>query len=179
MAGHSHWKQIKEHKGAADKRRGEAFSKLVRAITAAAKGDPNPQFNPRLRTTIDTARAAGVPKEAIERAVSRAKDDRGLEDVVVEAYAPGGVPLLIHAITTNKNRTIQELRLILKESRAKFAEPGSVRWAFEEPEPGGAVWKPKFPQEAPADAIPAIKALVEAIKAHDDVESVFIAIADQ
>lgn len=175
MAGHSHWKQIKEHKGAQDKKRSALFSKLLRAVTVAARQEPNPQFNPRLRTTIEKARTAGVASDTIERAVSRAADS-GQEEVLVEAYAPGGAPLLIYAITGSKNKTIQELKHLLNECGAKFAEPGSVRWAFEETRDGGEpVWRAKFPPITDAATTATLHSLVVTLEAHDDVQYVFTA----
>lgn len=173
MAGHSHWKQIKEHKGVQDKKRGALFSKLLRAVTVAAKQESNPQFNPRLRTTIEKARAAGVASDTIERAVSKA-GEAGDEEVLVEAYAPGGAPLLIYAITGSRNKTIQELKHLLNEHGAKFAEPGSVRWAFEDARiDGEPVWRARFPQTTDEATAATLRSLVIALDAHDDVQKIF------
>ncbi len=177
MAGHSHWKQIKQQKGSADQKRGILFSKLLRAITAAAKGEPNPQFNPRLRTTIETARAANVPQDNIERAITRAASAVDtLEELTMEAYGPGGAALLIHAITDSKNRTIAEVKAVLKDHEGKWAEPGSVRWAFSAEggsASGGEEWKAKFPQAIGNEAREPFVALVEALQNLDDVQRVF------
>lgn len=170
MAGHSHWKQIKEHKGVADKKRGALFGKLLRAIAAAAKHEPNPQFNPRLRTTLEKARAAGVPQENIERALARTSASAGeLEELIIEAYGAGGTALLIEAITDNRNRTIAEVKLIIKENGARLAEPGSVRWAFEE---SGGEFHPKFPQKVNDADRDTLAALVAALGEHDDIQRV-------
>ncbi|MFH1161687.1 MAG: YebC/PmpR family DNA-binding transcriptional regulator [Candidatus Jorgensenbacteria bacterium] len=170
MAGHSHWKQIREHKGLADKKRGVLFAKLLRAITAAAKGEPNPQFNPRLRTTIEKAKGANVPQENIERAIMRASAAaEELEELSMEAYGPGGAALLIHAITDNKNRTIAEVKTVLRDHGGKWAEPGSVRWAFEEV---GGEPLARFPLTASAETQQPLAALIETLEALDDVQRV-------
>lgn len=172
MAGHSHWKQIKEHKGDADKKRGVLFSKLVKAISAAAKTEPNPQFNPRLRTAIETARENSVPQENIERAIKKASSDEIiLEEMFMEAYAPGGIALLIKAITDNTNRTVQETKAILKEFGGKWAEPGSVRWAFNED--GSSEPTPKFPQNIPESDKNTIQSLINALLEHEDIQNVY------
>jgi YebC/PmpR family DNA-binding regulatory protein len=172
MAGHSHWKQIKEHKGTADKKRSALFSKLLRAVSVAAKEEPNPDFNPRLRTAIETSRAAGVPNENLERAIQRASsEDKDLEEIFCEAYGPGGVALLIKAIAENRNRTIGEIKLILKDHSGKWADPGSVRWAFEEKE-GKIV--PKFFQEISNDEKEKISSLIHALEEGEDVQNVYV-----
>lgn len=171
MAGHSHWKQIKEHKGSADEKRGALFAKLLRAITVAAKREPNPQFNPRLRTTVQAARGANVPQENIERAITRASTAaEALEELTMEAYGPGGAALLIQAITDNKNRTIAEVKAALRDHDGKWAEPGSVRWAFEEV---GGEPHAKFPQEASVEAQQPLTVLIAALEDLNDVQRVF------
>src|SRR5271155_2827486 len=99
MSGHSHWAGIKHKKEITDKKRGKVFSKLLALISAAAKTEPNPGFNPRLRTAIAKAREASVPQENIERAVKRASEVGGdLNELTFEAYGPGGGAILIEAI---------------------------------------------------------------------------------
>lgn len=173
MAGHSHWKQIKHHKGATDQKRAQVFSKLLRAITIAAKTESNPQFNPRLRTTIQVARSANIPNENINRAIVKASgSDAPLEEFAIEAYGPEGVAILIFGVTDNTNRTIQELKLILKENGAKFADPGSVRWAFIENKEL-AEWKPTFSQSITSAAANVLTRLVNNLHNHEDVHTVF------
>lgn len=165
MAGHSHWKQIKTHKSAADERRGALFSKLLRAITVAARNEPNPDFNPTLRTMVEKARAANVPRDNIIRAIERGRrgEEGDLHPLTLEAYGPEGVALLIEAVTESKNRTIMEIKAILKEHEAKWAEPGSVRWAFSEN--GTPVFSHPLTREGNA----ALQKLIAALEAHDDV----------
>src|SRR3712207_5108753 len=114
MAGHSKWKQIKHYKAAADAKRGAKFTKLIREITVAAKaGGGDPAGNPRLRTAIDTAKAASMPKENIERAIKKGTGElEGVDyqEVMYEGYGPGGVAIMVAAVTDNPNRTVAEDR---------------------------------------------------------------------
>jgi YebC/PmpR family DNA-binding regulatory protein len=135
MAGHSHWKGIQERKGALDKKRAKIFAKLLRGIEVAARaGDPNPDNNPTLADAIQRAKDASVPKDNIERALARASgelDQEQWENLNYEAYAPGGVAMLIEGLTNNRNRTSQDLRAIFRKHGGALAEPGSVQWLFE------------------------------------------------
>lgn len=135
MAGHSHWKGIQERKGALDKKRAKTFAKLLRGIEVAAReGDSNPENNPTLSDAIQRAKDASVPKDNIERALSRASgelDQERWENLNYEAYAPGGVAILIAGLTNNRNRTSQDLRAIFRKHGGSLAEPGAVQWLFE------------------------------------------------
>lgn len=172
MSGHSHWAGIKHKKEATDKKRGQVFSKLLALITAAAKSEPNPDFNPRLRTAILKAQEASVPKENIERAIKRAAEaGGGLEEVVLEAYGPGGIAILMEGVTDNRNRTIPQIKKILADLDGKWAEAGSVRWAFESA--GEEGWKAKFPQEVSEEEVEKLGRLVEALEEHEDIQRIF------
>jgi YebC/PmpR family DNA-binding regulatory protein len=135
MAGHSKWKQIKHYKAATDAKRGALFTKLIREITMAAKirgGDPS--GNPRLRLAIDTARSASMPKENIERAIKKGTGElEGVEyhEVTYEGYGPGGVALLIDAVTDNPTRTVAEIRSKMTRLGGNLGTPNSVAWMFE------------------------------------------------
>jgi YebC/PmpR family DNA-binding regulatory protein len=166
MSGHSKWAQIKHKKGATDKKRGELFSKLLKAVRAAARTEPNPDFNPRLRTAVETAKEASVPMDNIMRAIEGSKD-KGLEDVLVEAYGPGGVAIIILAVTDNCNRTMAELRKILTDVGGKVAEPGSVMWAFEHGREGD--WTAKFPLVIDQDVKNNLEGLVDNLNDNEDV----------
>ncbi|HEX9774976.1 MAG TPA: YebC/PmpR family DNA-binding transcriptional regulator [Actinomycetota bacterium] len=136
MGGHSHWKGIKEKKGAADKRRGKLFAKLLRAIEITARqGDPNPANNPTLADAVQRAKDASVPKDNIERALARGAGETGEGEawstVFYEGYGAGGVALLIEALTNNRNRTSQDLKAIFRRAEGNLAEPGAVQWQFE------------------------------------------------
>jgi len=135
MGGHSHWKGIKEKKGAADAKRGKLFAKLLRAIEVSARqGDPNPENNPTLFDAIQRARDASMPKENIERAIKRASGDlagENWERVNYEGYGAGGVAMLCDTLTNNRNRTSQDLRAIFRKHNGSLAEPGAVQWLFD------------------------------------------------
>lgn len=135
MAGHSKWKQIKHYKAATDAKRGAMFTKLIREITVAAKqGGGDPGGNPRLRTAIDTAKAASMPKENIERAVKKGTGElEGVDyvEVLYEAFGPGGVALMIHALTDNATRTVAEVRYKLSRGGGNMGATNSVSWMFE------------------------------------------------
>jgi YebC/PmpR family DNA-binding regulatory protein len=135
MAGHSKWKQIKHYKAAADAKRGALFTKLIREITMAAKiGGGDPSGNPRLRLAIDTARASSMPKENIERAIKKGTGElEGVEyhEVTYEGYGPGGVALLIDAVSDNPTRTVAEVRSKMSRLGGNLGSPNSVAWMFE------------------------------------------------
>lgn len=172
MSGHSHWAGIKHKKEITDHKRGKIFSKLLALIAAAAKTEPNPAFNPRLRTAVATAREASVPQENIDRAIKRASEAaEGLEELMFEAYGPEGAAIIIESISNNRNRAVQEIKTILRDNDGKWAESGSVLWAFEKKDGG---WEAKFPQEIADDAERAkLIALLEALEDNDDVQNVF------
>jgi YebC/PmpR family DNA-binding regulatory protein len=136
MSGHSKWSSIKHKKGAADAKRGQLFTKLARAIQVAARdGGPDPNGNPALATAVQKAREASMPKENIERAIAKGAghdaDAEAWETAVYEGYAPGGVAVLVEALTDNRNRTGAEVRHIFSRSGGSLGEPGSVAWNFE------------------------------------------------
>jgi len=135
MAGHSKWKQIKHYKAATDAKRGAMFTKLIREITVAAKqGGGDPAGNPRLRTAIENAKAQSMPKENIERAVKKGTGElEGVEyvEVVYEAYGPGGVALMIQALTDNATRTVAEVRAKLSRGGGNLGTTNSVAFLFD------------------------------------------------
>jgi YebC/PmpR family DNA-binding regulatory protein len=134
MAGHSKWSQIKRKKAVTDQRRAASWTKLIREITVAAKGGGgDPAGNPRLRLAIDTARAANMPNENIDRAIKKGTGElEGVEyqEITYEAYGPGGVALMIEALTDNNNRTVADLRHMLGKSGGNLGQSGSVAWMF-------------------------------------------------
>ena len=136
MSGHSKWSTIKRKKGKLDAQRGRVFTKLIREITVAARhGGGDPVGNPSLRSAMAAARAANMPMENIERAIRRGTgEEPGVqyEELVYEAFAPGGTALLIKVLTDNKNRTGGEVRHILTRYGARMGEPGSVSRLFAE-----------------------------------------------
>jgi YebC/PmpR family DNA-binding regulatory protein len=135
MSGHSKWKTIKHQKGVADARRGQAFTRLAREITMAAKeGGGSPESNIRLRLAIEKARAGSMPKDNIERAIKRGtgedKEGAAFETVMYEGYGPHGVALLMQVVTDNKNRSVADLRRHVTRAGGTMAEAGAVGWQF-------------------------------------------------
>jgi YebC/PmpR family DNA-binding regulatory protein len=135
MSGHSKWATIKHKKGAADKKRGKLFAKLIKQVEVAARqGGGDPDANPTLRTMFQKARDASVPLDTIERAVKRGTGElEGVdyESITYEGYAPHGVALYVETLTDNRNRTGSEVRSLLSKNGGSLAEPGSVAWQFE------------------------------------------------
>ncbi len=136
MSGHSKWSSIKHKKGAADAKRGKLFTKLARAIAVAARdGGGDPDGNPALATAVQKARDASMPKDNIQRAIDRGtgagSDTAAIERVVFEGYGPGGVAVLVEALTDNRNRTSAEVRHAFSKHNGSLGEPGSVAWIFE------------------------------------------------
>ncbi|MBC7561447.1 MAG: YebC/PmpR family DNA-binding transcriptional regulator [Gemmatimonadaceae bacterium] len=135
MAGHSKWKNIKHAKAATDAKRGAVFTKLIREITVAAKGGGgDPGGNPRLRTAIDAARSLSMPKDNIDRAIKKGTGDlEGVDyvEITYEAYGPGGVALMIQALTDNPTRTVAEVRAKLTRNGGNLGTAGSVAFMFD------------------------------------------------
>ena len=134
MAGHSQFKNIMHKKGRADKARSKLFSKLAREITVSAKlGMPDPDFNPRLRAAILAARAENMPKDNIERAVKKSQgaDTESYDEIRYEGYAPGGVAVIVEALTDNRNRTAGEVRALFTKAGGNLAETGAVSFMFD------------------------------------------------
>ncbi|MDP3948623.1 MAG: YebC/PmpR family DNA-binding transcriptional regulator [bacterium] len=206
MSGHSHWSGIKHKKEITDKKRGKVFSKLLKAITVAVGSEPNPDFNPvrsspplgpygarlragatsngidpRLRAVIQRAKEANVPMDNIERAIKKASEPgAAIEELLMESYGPGGSAVLIEALTDSKNRTIAEVKKILSDHGAKWAEPGSVLWAFAQSADLRGTnadnrenWVPKFPQELSQEDGNKLAVLIEALEEHEDVQEVY------
>tara|TARA_B100001063_G_scaffold56572_1_gene50584 strand:- start:5243 stop:5968 length:726 start_codon:yes stop_codon:yes gene_type:complete len=133
MAGHSHWAGIKHKKGRADKERSKIFSKLSREITVAAKlGDKDPDMNPRLRTAIQTAKQANMPKDNISRAISKSEmsGDKNYESLRYEGFGPSNVALIIETLTDNKNRSASSIRTVLQKNGGRLGETGSTTHLF-------------------------------------------------
>jgi len=136
MSGHSKWSTIKHKKAAKDAKRGKAFTKLIREITVATRmgnsGDPG--FNPRLRTAILAAKSASMPNDNIERAIKKGLGEGGgasYEDVMYEGYGPGGVAIMVRALTDNRNRTVADVRGIFTRHGGSLGEAGCVGWMFQ------------------------------------------------
>ncbi len=134
MSGHSKWHSIKHKKAASDARRGKLFTKLIKEITVAARlGGSDLNSNPRLRTAVAAAKAQSMPKENIERAIKKGTGELEgfqLDEVTYEGYGPGGVAIMLTALTDNRNRTVSELRFIFSKNGGGLGEAGCVAWMF-------------------------------------------------
>ncbi|MBI4969383.1 MAG: YebC/PmpR family DNA-binding transcriptional regulator [Rhodospirillales bacterium] len=166
MAGHSQFKNIMHRKGAQDAKKARAFTKLIREITVSAKnGLPDPAANPRLRAAVQAARVANMPRDTIERAIKRgagAGADSNFDEVRYEGYGPGGVALIVEALTDNRNRTVSDIRAAFTKSGGALGETNSVSFLFDRV---GAIHYPA--QTVGADAM--FEAALEA--GADNVES--------
>jgi YebC/PmpR family DNA-binding regulatory protein len=179
VAGHSKWAQIKRKKGAADAKRGNLFTKLARAIQVAARdGGGDPAGNAALANAIQKAKEARMPKENIERAIAKGTGaDSGaeaIEEVTYEGYGPGGVAIMVEALTDNRNRTGSEVRHIFTRHGGSLGEPGSVAWNFEKK--GIAVVDADRYSED--DLMPAIDAGAEDVAVDENVYEVIAEPAD-
>jgi YebC/PmpR family DNA-binding regulatory protein len=134
MSGHSKWATIKHKKAATDAKRGKAFTKIIREMTIAARiGGADPETNPRLRTAILSAKSENMPNDNIERAIQRGAgtlEGETLEEVTFEGYGPGGVGMLVQTVSSNRNRTVSELRHMFAKHGGNMAESGAVGWMF-------------------------------------------------
>ncbi len=166
MAGHSQFKNIMYRKGAQDAKRSKVFTKLIREITVASRsGLPDPDMNPRLRSAIQAARAANMPKDNISKAVKRATeagDGDSFEEIRYEGYGPGGVCLIVEALTDNRNRTASEVRAAFSKFGGSLGETGSVSYQFDR------IGTIEYPTDV-ADTDSVFEAAVEA--GADDVNS--------
>lgn len=134
MAGHNKWSKVKHIKGAVDAKRGKLFSKLSREITVAARDGADIDLNPRLRQAMLSARANNMPGDTIDRAVRKGTGDiegNAYEETLYEAYGPGGVAILIEAVTDNRNRTAADIRHLLGKNHGSWADAGSVAYQFQ------------------------------------------------
>ncbi|MEA2351219.1 MAG: hypothetical protein QOG86_2160 [Thermoleophilaceae bacterium] len=179
MSGHSKWASIKHKKAVTDARRGAEFTKLARAIQVAAReGGGDPAGNAALATAIQKARDAAMPKQNIERAIAKGTgadtDADAIEAVVYEGYGPGGVAILVEALTDNRNRTGSEVRHAFASSGGSLGEPGSVAWVFEKK----GVILVNSAGASEDDLIVAIDAGAEDVAVDDDVYEVVTAPAD-
>ncbi len=180
MSGHSHFKTIKRTKELGDAHKSRLFSKFANELTVASRTGGDPEANPRLRVIIEKAREARMPSDNIERAIKRGTGelkDSNLEELLMEAYGPGGFAMLIEAISDNKNRTLGEVRQILSTHNAKLVGEGGVRWMFER---RGGEWIPKPEMEIAisAEDQKAAEQLFEKLDENDAVQEVYSNVKD-
>jgi len=170
MSGHSKWASIKHKKKATDAKRGALFTKLTRAITVAAReGGGDPEGNPSLALAVQKAKDASMPKDNIERAIAKGsgadQDAEAFETVTYEGYGPGGVAVLVEALTDNRNRTSSDVRHAFTKHGGNLGEPGSVAWIFEK-KGQIVVDAARYDED---DLMPAIDAGAEDVVADGDV----------
>lgn len=172
MSGHSKWHNIKRKKEATDAKKASAFTKLSAEIASAIRQNgPSPDANPALRDAIDRAKKAGFPQTNIDRLIQKGSA-ASQHQVTYEAFGPGGAALIILASTDNPNRTVAEIRTILKDHGGSLGQPHSVMWKFDH-QPNTEEFTPKFQTPLDDAARVALAALLEETQNHPDVEKVF------
>ena len=178
MAGHSKWANIQHRKGRQDKLRGKLFSKLSKEITIAAKmGDPDPDHNPRLRMAIKEAKVLSMPKDNIDRAIKKAigGDAENYDEIRYEGYGPGGVAVIVEAMTDNKNRTASTVRSTFSKVGGNLGETGSVGFMFDRK---GEVVYPVSAGDADTVMMAAIEAGAEDVQSDDESHVILCADTD-
>lgn len=173
MSGHSKWSNIKNKKAANDAVRGSVFTKMAKAITMAVKkgggvGDPDANFS--LRLAVDKARAVNMPKENIERAIDHGlgKGGEELTELLIEGFGPGGIAIIIEAVTDNRNRTIAELRSLMEKHGGRMGEPGCVIYMFDRQ---GTKYTAKY--AVSVDHREEVDNFIELLRGSDDVQEVY------
>ncbi len=172
MSGHNKFSKIKHLKAKNDAQKSKQFGKLVRLITVEAKAAKGNLGSPGLATAIEKARKENMPNDTIDRAVKKAMTDNSaaMENIVYETYGPGGVAILISALTDNRNKAAQEIKHILSLNGFELASPGSASWAFEKTHEG---WKATTTVPIEDADIEVLTKLVEDLENNDDVQEVF------
>src|SRR3984957_15099045 len=172
MAGHSKWAKLKHTKGKTDAQKAKLFSKLVRFISIEAKKAKGDKNAPGVRAAAEKAKAPKMPADNIERAISKASGEGvEMEQVVYEAYGPGGTALVIEGYTDNKNRTVQEIKHILSLNGGTFAQTGAAMWAFAKNAEGKL--EANMPVEVNKKEGEKLSQLVDALDEQDDVNEVY------
>jgi YebC/PmpR family DNA-binding regulatory protein len=170
MAGHSKWAKLKHTKGKTDAQKSKAFSKLVRFISVEAKKAKGDRTAPGLRAAIEKARAANMPSDNIDRAIDKASSSGELEQVVYEAYGPGGVAVIVEGYTDSRNRTTQEVKHLLSLHGGALASQGAASWAFNRVD--GKLEATTTVEVNDEDGTK-LGELVDALEDHDDVSEVY------
>ncbi len=172
MSGHNKWAQIKRQKGTADAAKSNLWGKLGKRIAVESKKANGDMNAANLRSIIETAKKANMPKDTIERAVAKGTSAEAsvLEQVTYETYGPGGAAIIIEAVTDNRNRTSQEIKHLLSKNGFGLAAQGSAAWAFEKTHEGYA---PKTTVPLSESDSAALMQIMSEIDAHDDVEEVY------
>ncbi|MAG12703.1 YebC/PmpR family DNA-binding transcriptional regulator [bacterium] len=172
MSGHNKWSKIKHKKAADDAKKSKVFSKFARLLTLESKKAEGNVSAPGLRSVVEQAKAVNMPSANIERAIKKGteKEAGALEEVVYEAYGPGGSALIIVGLTDNKNRSAAETKHTLSKYGASLSAPGSAAWAFEKKE---SEWIPKTIIPLPQEDTDKLGKLIEELENNDDVQNVY------
>lgn len=176
MSGHNKFSQIKHQKAAEDAKKSKLYSMMGRLITIQSRLANGDISNPNLRAAIEKARKANVTSDVIDRAVKRGTGEGGnaMEEVLYEAYGPGGVALVIEGITDSRNRTSNEIKRILADNGGSLGGPGATTWAFAKTKDneGNMTWEATTKIPVPEADQPKLGALIDLLEAHDDVKIV-------
>ena len=176
MSGHNKWSTIKRKKGAIDAKRSKIFSRIIKEINIAVKeGGPDPDGNARLRLAMNNARGANMPKENIQRALSKAKDSSALSEITYEGYAPNGIAVVIEAMTDNPQRTVSNVRSLFSKRGGSLGTNGSVTFMFERK---GIITVPKGNINPEEFELEIIDAGVEDLELQDDMFIITTAMED-
>lgn len=178
MAGHSKWANIQHRKGRQDAARSKLFSKLAKEITVAAKmGDPDPEKNPRLRLAVKEAKSKSVPKDVIDRAIKKSQggDAESYDEIRYEGYGPGGVAVIVEAMTDNRNRTASNVRSTFGKSGGNLGETGSVSFMFDRK---GEIYYPASVGDADTVMMAAIEAGAEDVESDEEGHWIYCADTD-
>ena len=172
MSGHNKWSQIKHQKGAADAAKSDIWGKLSRRITVESKAAHGDVSSPALRTFIEKARKANMPKDKIEKAIAKGTSSEAgeVESITYESYGPGGAAIIIECLTDNRNRTAQEIKHLLSKNNLALAAPGSATWAFEKTHEG---YMAKTTVPLSEDDHASLMRILEELDSHEDVEEVY------
>jgi YebC/PmpR family DNA-binding regulatory protein len=174
MSGHSKWSQIKHQKGASDAAKSREFAKFSRLITLESKKAAGNVSSPGLAAAIARARAINMPKDTIERAITKgaSKDAGDLEQVVYEFYGPGGVAIILDALTDNKNRTTQEIKHLITKNGFELGAQGSAAWAFSK-SPNGSLTPNEPLMEVSGDDETKLGEVLSIFDEHEDVQQIY------
>ena len=174
MSGHNRWTQIKRQKGVTDAKKSKLFSKLVRYISVEAKLSGG-KDSPGLKAAIEKAKKVNMPSDVIERAIKKATEPGAhMDNIMYEAYGPGGVGIIIETLTDSKNRTVQDIKHILAKNGFELASIGSVVWSFnKEKTPEGIIWKPNMFIPVSDKDLELLDILVDELEELDDVQDIF------
>jgi YebC/PmpR family DNA-binding regulatory protein len=172
MSGHNKWSKIKHKKAATDSQRSRIFSRHSRAITMESRSAQGDVASPGLAAAIERAKKDSMPKENIDRAVAKGKDtdSAALQEILFEAFGPGGTAILITTVTDNNNRTAPEIKNIFTKAGYQIGSPGSAAWAFTKTQDG---YVPNTPLEIGQVDGEKLASLIETLEEHDDVQSVY------